>query len=155
MKLKNRIFWGSTAFAGALLFAAFSGAQQNQTAVAANTTYDVSRESVLAGTIVSYTGASTVPPIGAHARIESSSGVVDVQLGNAQLLKQNDVSLASGDSVTIVGENVSFGNGPAVFLARVLRKGSQTVTLRNLKGIPLAGRVSGSGKSRSIFGGAQ
>jgi hypothetical protein len=156
MKLKNRLHLGSSIFAIALFSAPFSGAQQNQTLNSQpSSAYDVARETALQGTVVSYTAASTVPPIGPHVTIQTASGVVDVHLGNAQLLKQNGVTLASGDSVDIVGENVSFGHGPAIFFARVLRKGSQTVTLRNVKGIPLVARVGSSGKPRSIFGGAQ
>jgi len=156
MNLKIRLYLGSSIFAIALFSAPFSGAQQKQTLNSQpSPAYDVARETVLQGTVVSYTAAFTVPPIGPHAMIQTSSGVVDVHLGNTQLLKENDLTLAPGDPVSIVGENVSFGNGPAIFFARVLRRGSQTVTLRNLKGIPLAARAGGSGKPRSIFGGAQ
>lgn len=156
MNLKNRLYSGISIFAMILFSAPFSGAQQKRTlSPETSSAYDAARETILEGTVVSYTAASTVPPVGPHAMIQSSSGVVDVHLGNAQLLKVNHVTLASGDAVSIVGENVSFGNGPAIFLARVLHKGSQTVTLRNLKGIPLAARAGGSGKPRSILGGAQ
>ncbi|MGH9741671.1 MAG: hypothetical protein ACRD51_04895 [Candidatus Acidiferrum sp.] len=155
MRLKIRLFLGSAVFAGALLVASNAGAQQTQTTAAqANTTYEMSRETLLQGTVVSFTAASTVAPVGPHATIQTSSGVVEVQLGRASLLKQNNISLAPGDSVNIVGETETFGTDP-VFLARVLRKGGQTVTLRNLNGIPLVGKPTSSPKSRSIFGGTR
>jgi hypothetical protein len=69
-------------------------------------------------------------------------------------MKINDIFLAPGDSVKIVGASRNFGNGN-VFLARVLQKGNQTVTLRNAKGIPLAPRHPGPVKTRSAVGGAQ
>lgn len=156
MTLKIRLFLGTALFAGAFFCASFSGAQQQATpATQSNVIYDVSRETVLSGKVLTYTADSTVAPIGPHAMIQTSSGVVDVHLGNAQRLKAKGFTLASGDSVSIVGENVSFGDGPATFFARILRKGSQTVTLRNLKGIPLVAMAGGSSKPRSIFGGAQ
>jgi hypothetical protein len=155
MKLKIRLYLGSAAFAGALLSAIFAGAQQQPTAVAqASFSYDSSHEMQIQGTVVSFTRGSEVAPIGPHATIKTSSGIVDVQLGNADRLKINNVSLAAGDLVKIVGANHNYGNGN-VFLARVLQKGNQTVTLRNSKGIPLAPRLEGPVKARSIVGGAQ
>jgi hypothetical protein len=106
------------------------------------------------GTVVSYTAASTVAPIGPHVKVQTASGVVDVHLGNASLIKQNDLILAPGDAINIVGENLSFGSG-AVFVARVLKKGSQTVTLRNLNGVPLTAKPPANAKPRSILGGAR
>ncbi len=155
MKLKKRLYLGSAAFAVALLSASFTGAQQNQAVVSqASFSYDSSRETQIQGTVVSFTRGSEVAPIGPHATIKTSSGMVDVQLGNADRLKINNVSLAAGDSVKIVGANHNYGNGN-VFLARILQKGNQTVTLRNAKGLPLAPRLEGPVKTRSILGGAQ
>ncbi|MGB8458678.1 MAG: hypothetical protein WCE50_13220 [Candidatus Acidiferrum sp.] len=129
---------GSAAFAGALLSASFSGAQQNQTPVAqANTSYDVRRETVVRGTVISFTASSVVPPFGAHVTIQTSGGPLEVHLGNISTLKQGNIFLTAGDSVSIVGENLPFGSG-SIFAARVLQKGSQSVTLRNLKGVPLS-----------------
>jgi hypothetical protein len=155
MKLKKRLYLGSAAFAVALLFASLAGAQQQPTAVAqASFSYDSSHETQIQGTVVAFIRGSEVAPIGPHATIQTSYGIVDVHLGNADTLKINGVTLAAGDSVKIVGANHNFGNGN-VFLARVLQKGNQTVTLRNAKGIPLAPRVEGPVKVRSILGGAQ
>ncbi|MGC1485125.1 MAG: hypothetical protein WA789_15130, partial [Candidatus Acidiferrum sp.] len=145
----------SAAFAGALLFASFSGARQTQTSAAQTyTSYDLSRETVIQGTVVSYTAASQIAPIGPHARIDTSSGAVDVHLGNAALMKASGMDLESGDSVKIVGELEDFGNGN-VFIARVLQKGNQVITLRNSKGIPILGKPAATAKPRSILGGAR
>ena len=155
MKLKIRLYLGSAAVAVALLSASLAGAQQQPTAVAqASFAYDSSHETQIQGTVVAFMRGSEVAPIGPHATIQTSSGIVDVHLGNADTLKINGVALATGDLVKIVGANHNFGNGN-VFLARVLQKGNQTVTLRNAKGIPLAPRVEGPVKTRSILGGAQ
>lgn len=155
MKLKIRLYFCGAVFAGALLSAPFSGAQQKPTPTPQLTiSYDLNRETLVQGTVVSFAAASTVPPIGPHATIQTSSGIVDVHLGNAAMIKINDMFLAPGDSVKIVGESHDFGNG-TIFLARILQKGNQTVTLRNLNGIPLTPRRAGPVKARSAVGGAQ
>jgi hypothetical protein len=151
----NKLLCLGSFLSAALLFAPFSGAQQKTTAVPqANMAYDVTRESVVQGTVVSYTANSSVAPIGPHAKIQTSSGVVDVHLGNASLMKKNDIFLAPGDSVKIVGESENFGNGP-VFLARVLQKGSQTLTIRNIKGIPISPKEPAPANARTGLVGAR
>ena len=155
MRPNTRLWLSSFLSAAALFSAPLGGAQQTTTAIPqANFAYDVTKESVVQGTVVSYSGASSTAPIGPHAKIQTASGVVDVHLGNAEALKQNDVFLAPGDSVSIVGENETFGGAP-VFLARILRKGNQTVTLRNLKGVPVIAKAAANAKARRIGGGAQ
>jgi hypothetical protein len=68
-------------------------------------------------------------------------------------MKENDFFLTRGDSVKIVGESQIFASG-SVFLARIVTKGNQTVTLRNTKGIPMVAKAT-SAKTRSILGGAR
>ena len=154
MTLKLRMYLGGVALAGALLSASFAVAQQKTTQATQSFSYDVSRETQIQGTVVSYTASSTTAPIGPHAVIQTASGNVDVHLANADTMKINDVFLAAGDSVKIVGASHNFGNGD-VFLARVLQKGNQTVTLRNAKGIPMAPKRGGAVQGRSIVGGAR
>ena len=156
MKLNIRLCLGSAAFAGVLFSTPFSGAQQKPTAVPqANISYELSRETMLQGTVVSFTASSKTAPLGSHVTIQTASGLVDVHLGNEALLKSSDIFLAPGDSVRIVGESQLYGAG-SFFAARVLQKGSQSVTLRNSNGIPLAPKRKSSGpNSRSHQGGAQ
>lgn len=155
MRSKKQIVWGLFVIAVALFCASFAiGQQKPITAPQANFAYDVTREAVVQGTVISYTAAADVAPVGPHASIQTSSGVVDVHLGNADFMKQSDFFLAPGDAVKIVGESRSFGN-ETVFLARIVQKGSQTVTLRNLNGIPYVAKARENAKRRSIAGGAQ
>jgi len=155
MRVNKTLFLSTVLSAAALSSAPYSGAQEKAAPVPQiSHAYDVTRESVVQGTVISYTAASAVAPIGPHAKVQTAAGVVDVHLGNAQLLKQNDVFLASGDAVSIVGETMNFASSP-VFVARVLRKGSQTVTLRNLNGIPMLAKPPAGAHARSIAGGAQ
>jgi hypothetical protein len=156
MTLNIRLCLGGAAFAGLLFSTPFSGAQQKPTPAAqANISYDLSRETMLQGTVVSFTANSKIAPLGSHVTIQTASGIVDVHLGNEALLKSNDIFLAPGDSVRIVGESQQYGAG-SFFAARVLQKGSQAVTLRNSNGIPLApGRKSSGPSTRSRQSGAQ
>jgi hypothetical protein len=139
MKRLTRIGIGGAWLAGALVLSITASAQQQRvpTVTIKNQAYDVSRESVLQGTVLTYTAAATAPPLGAHVTVQTSSGVVDVHLGNAQLLTANHFSLAGGDSVRITGENVAYGNSTQ-FLARVIQKGNQTLAVRSVRGFPLA-----------------
>jgi hypothetical protein len=155
MKLNIRLWFGNASLAVILLFPGFSGAQQKQMPAAqASISYDLSRETVLEGTVVSFTSNSKIPPLGSHVTMQTASGPVDVHLGSEALLKSNDIFLAAGDSIRIVGEDQPYGGG-SFFAARILQKGSQSVTLRNSNGIPLSPKRNVGGSSiRSRRGGA-
>jgi hypothetical protein len=129
----------SLLFAGALFLSTSVGAQQKSAAIPSHGTapaYDVARESALQGTVVEYSAASSTAPFGAHVLLQTANGTVDAHLGNSKVLEANHISLSAGDSVQVVGENLSFNHG-TVFAARTLQKGSQTVTLRSKNGMPL------------------
>jgi DNA/RNA endonuclease YhcR with UshA esterase domain len=98
--------------------------------------YDVARESVLEGKVLKVTNASTSTPLGARVSLQSASGVIDVHGGNSKLLENSGLSLQAGDSVSITGENVTFGTS-TVFIARLIRKGGQSVAVRSTNGMPL------------------
>lgn len=155
MRSKKELIWGIFVIALALFCASLAIGQQKPTSIPQlNLAYDITSEAVVQGTVTSYTAASDVPPVGPHAMIQTASGAVDVHLGNADFMKQNDLFLAPGDSVKIVGEARTLA-GKSVFLARIVQKGSQTVTLRNLNGIPYVAKATANAKRRSVAGGAQ
>jgi hypothetical protein len=128
----------ATAFAAAALCCATAALaqQQSKTTTPRANDYSIARESRLQGTVAKYTATSTTPPVGATVELQTSSGAVNVHLGNARLLTANHLSLEAGDSVTVVGENVPF-NGGTYFAARVIQKGTLSVTLRSKNGMPL------------------
>jgi hypothetical protein len=120
-----------------LLFSVTAAAQQKtQSIPQQRRAYDVSREVSLQGSVVSFAENSSTAPLGPHVVIQSTSGPVDVHLGDARLLKVNHFTLAAGDSVRVIGENVPYGTG-SQFFARIIQKGSQTLTLRSTRGFPL------------------
>jgi hypothetical protein len=130
--------------AGVTLIALFSGSvsfaqqrvQSSGQPLQTPQVYDAKRETTLLGTIVEYAAASNVVPFGAHATVQTASGLVDVQLGNSRFLEANHFSLAAGDSVRIIGENVTNAQS-ALFLARIVQKGVQSLAVRSVRGIPL------------------
>ncbi len=131
-----------------LLFSMGATAQQKaQSAAQQRRSYDVSREVSLQGTVVSFTENSATPPLGPHVVVQTASGQIDVHLGDARLLQANHLTLAAGDSIRVIGENVSYGEGTQ-FFARMLQKGSQTVALRSTRGFPLR-PVAKSGKAQA------
>lgn len=119
-----------------LAFGISANAQQGTQPVAQLRSYDISRESFLVGTVVKFDSASSTPPIGAHLILETSTGQVDVHLGNAKVLQAGHLDLNPGDTVRIVGEPLALGDA-TYFAARIVQKGAQAVAVRSAKGFPL------------------
>ena len=112
------------------------GQRRMQQAQAGAPAYDLTRETVLEGTVSKYTENSNVPPLGAHVIVQTASGTTDVHVGTDKFLRDNNLVLAPGDSVRIIGENISYRQG-TIFAARVIQKGGQSVAVRTTKGMPL------------------
>ena len=131
-----------------LLFCGTANAQQKtQSAAQQMRAYDVSREVSLQGAVVSFEENSSTAPLGPHVVIQTASGQVDVHLGDSRLLKANHLTLAAGDNVRVVGENVTHGTSNQ-FFARIIQKGNQTLALRSARGFPLR-PASKAGKSEA------
>jgi len=99
--------------------------------------YDATQETVVQGTVLSYTAEAATPPIGAHLQLQTASGTMDVHLGAASYLDANHFSLAKGDSVSVVGVSSATRQG-TIFLVRLIQKGGQSLALRTAKGAPLS-----------------
>jgi hypothetical protein len=133
---------------GALILSSVAGAQQKSpSSISQSRAYDLHREVSLTGAVVEYKAASATLPLGAHVTLQTSSGIVDVHLGNPQLLAANHFSLVTGDTLRIFGENLNGAQGPQ-FVARIIQKGSQSLTLRSLQGIPLKPGRANSAQSQ-------
>jgi hypothetical protein len=134
----------------ALFLCASGGAQQKAAASPEHSrAYNVSREVSLQGTVVDYRPLSSTPPLGAHVSLQTSSGIVDVHLGNPQMLAVNHLTLAPGDTVRVIGENIS-GIPGTQFVARILQKGSQAIAVRSPQGLPLKpGRAGANNAQQS------
>jgi len=130
----NKIRLGILALGIVLGFSSSAHAQQTvQPEVQQLRSYNVSRESFLLGTVLKFATASDIPPMGAHVILQTSSGQIDVHLGNAKVLQAGHLELNPGDSVRIVGEPLALGDS-TYFAARIVQKGAQAVAVRNTKG---------------------
>src|SRR5258708_40161600 len=67
--------------------------------------YDATQETVIEGTVLSYSAEAATPPLGAHVILQTAIGPVDLHLGGACYLQASHFSLAKGDSVSVVGVN--------------------------------------------------
>jgi hypothetical protein len=144
MKATIPIKSGLLAFGIALGFCSFANAQEaGQADTHQLRTYSVSREVQLFGTVTKFDPASSTPPIGAHILVQTTSGAVDVHLGNAKILEANHLTLNAGDNVRVIGEPLALGNS-TFFAARIVQKGAQAVVLRNLKGFLISPGASPS-----------
>ena len=114
-------------------------AQENTSAAAKAelAAYDTNRETTLVGMVQAYTPAAQTPPLAAHVTLQTSSGLVDVHLGDARLLAANHFAIQSGDWLRIIGESVAYGKGTQ-FVARIVQKGTQSLAVRSVRGIPLS-----------------
>jgi len=116
--------------------------------------YDATQETVVEGTVLNYTAESATPPIGAHFILQTAAGATDVHLGAASFLEANHFSIATGDSVRVVGVSSATRQGP-VFLVRVIQNRGQFLELRTAKGAPLflaRARVLGAQKAQQQGG---
>ena|ERR1700680_2518136 len=129
--------FGIVWLAGVVLVSTIAVAQQKtQSIPQRNLSYEASREVSIQGSVISYSETSSAAPFGPRVSLQTSSGVLDVHLGNARLLESNHFALAAGDKVRVVGESAPFGSGTQ-FLARLIQKGDQVVLLRSSQGFPL------------------
>src|SRR5438309_1369320 len=104
--------------AGILLLSSNAWAQQiGQSVPRTNLGYEASREVSVQGAVVRFVENSTSAPFGAHVALQTASGVLDVHLGDSRLLDSEHFSLAPGDQIRIIGENVAVGTGTQ-FVAR-------------------------------------
>ena len=148
MREKTRLNHVAAWFGATLLCGSAAFAQQHaKPAGDAARRYEVRRELSLSGTVVSFTANSAKPPIGPHIVVETASGQVDVHLGDARTLQASHLTLAAGDSIRIIGENVAYGEGTQ-FFARIVQKGSQAVELRSARGFPVR-PMSKAGKAEA------
>jgi hypothetical protein len=98
--------------------------------------YQRSMETTVGGTItevISEFGADGA--VGVHAIVKTRSGLVNVQIGPATYIGENNFFFLQDDLVAIVGAKVS-RNGATDVWARSVTKGGQTLVLRDEDGTP-------------------
>ena len=77
---------------------------------------------------------------GLHLTLKTDQETIPVHLGPKQFLDQQPIKFAAGDKVEVIGSRVTF-DGKPVILAAEVKKGGQSLQLRDANGIPVwAGR---------------
>lgn len=132
-----------------LMVAAFLSAALGQTASAQpgratgqGGRYDPSTETRLSGQVSAV--ENVMPPDragrrgmgGLHLTLKTSTESVVVHLGPAAFSKEKNFVVAVGDDLEILGSRVELGD-ESVLLAREIKKGERTLTLRDASGRPL------------------
>jgi hypothetical protein len=76
---------------------------------------------------------------GTHLTLKTDGGSLDVHLGPSSFMASKKFEIAKGDQIEVIGSKVSY-QGHDGLVAREIRKGDQTLTVRDAQGIPLWSR---------------
>lgn len=100
--------------------------------------YDPSTEATFKGTVerVEEVDHPGFRGKGLHAMLKTDQGMFDVHIGPASFVAKEQLTIAKGDELEVVGSKVKHDGSDAI-IARTVKKGGKTTTLRNQKGIPL------------------
>jgi len=99
--------------------------------------YDITKEVTLYGTVAGAPTKSTPETMNAFRfLLTTSSSTVNVNLVTFER-GERAISVAQGQQIEVTGV-MKNPNGTRVLLARILKVGSRTYTIRNERGIPIA-----------------
>lgn len=73
---------------------------------------------------------------GVHLRLKTATETIDVHLGPGWYIEHQDTKIARKDEIKVKGSRVTFEGEPAVIAAEV-RKGNETLVLRDANGVPM------------------
>ncbi|MGE5415080.1 MAG: hypothetical protein ACM3NW_12945 [Syntrophomonadaceae bacterium] len=99
--------------------------------------YDPKTEVTLKGTVegVKETPSPQGGHAGMHVLLRTEGGTIEVGLGPAEYWKQHGFELVKADSIEVTGSKIKVGGGE-ILIAREVKKGDKTVTLRDASGVP-------------------
>ena len=105
--------------------------------------YDIATEATVTGTVEAV--EQIAPPGGGrgrrglggtHLTLKTDSETLEVHLGPTSFLSEKKVAIANGDTLVVTGSRVTV-DGDSVFIAKSVKKGDTTWTLRDAAGLPL------------------
>ena len=117
-------------------------AQTPGTGRGASPMYDVKTETTIKGTVESVetvTGAGGRGRHGlggTHLTVNTEKETLEVHVGPTTYLTEKGITLAKGDTLEILGSRVTMDERPVV-IARQIKKGDNTWTLRDASGRPV------------------
>ena len=104
--------------------------------------YDVKTETPIKGTVESVEtitgtgGRGRQAMGGTHLVVKTDREAIEVHVGPTAYLAEKGITLAKGDTLEIVGSRVTIDKEPVV-IAKQIKKGDNTWTLRDASGRPL------------------
>lgn len=102
--------------------------------------YDLNAINTIRGEVVS---TSTFTPMGGmvrgvHLQVKTENETVDVHLGPAWYIENQDISIETKDKIEVTGSRVTFaGTEEPVIIAASVKKGDTTLKLRDEQGFPI------------------
>jgi hypothetical protein len=104
--------------------------------------YDVKTEMTIKGTVESVetvtgtSGGGRYASGGTHLVVKTEKDALEVHVGPTAYLTEKGIAFAKGDTVEILGSRVAIDETPVV-IARQIKKGDNTWTLRDASGRPV------------------
>jgi hypothetical protein len=100
--------------------------------------YDPATETTVKGTVeeVKQIPGQRGGASGTHLIVKTDKETLEVHLGPTAFLEKEKFTFAKGDQIEVTGSKVKIGAADAL-LAREVKKGGKTLTLRNAQGIPV------------------
>jgi hypothetical protein len=104
--------------------------------------YDVKTETTLTGTVENVEtvtgkgGRGRQGLGGTHLLLKTDKESIQVHVGPTAYLTEKGITLAKGEALEILGSRVTIGDDP-VLIAKQIKKGDKTWTLREASGRPL------------------
>ena len=99
-------------------------------------TVETIRGEVVAVQKVAYHGRRSY---GIHLLLKTASGNVSVHLGPSWFIERQAMKISAHERIEVTGSRVTYEGHPAIIAAQV-RKGKQTMMLRDSRGFPLWNR---------------
>lgn len=105
--------------------------------------YDTKTETTLTGTVEEVKtvidmmgGGGRIGGQGTHLMLKTAKETIEIHLGPSAFLREKNIEIAKGDAVEALGSRVKIGPSDAL-IAREIRKGGTSWTLRDANGRPL------------------
>lgn len=137
--MKRMSFPGVLMIAIAVLtLGAASALAQHGRGQGAGRMYDPATETTVKGTVeeVKQIPGQRGGPGGTHLMLKTDKETLEVHLGPTAFLEKEKFTFAKGDQIEVTGSKVKIGAADAL-LAREVKKGDKTLTLRNAQGVPV------------------
>jgi hypothetical protein len=98
--------------------------------------YDPKTVETVAGEVASVSRDAGTGRAGVHLTLRTEAGsTLSVRLGPASWVDRQPMTIATGDRIQVTGSRVTAGGDTAI-VAREVRKGKDTLRLRNEAGVP-------------------